>query len=159
MNFFRKIKDFANFYREYNTPQSRKYQNITDFLYDFFTQDEIKFELEEVSRHKSELDKILSQYKIEKEYSDLKYKLADQYKSEYLKYEYYKNAIIDIATTSYYKNFNEILFDDLKEVIEWIPSSKYRNDEDLKMINKINDIFSKSDIKKDLDDFTSDLGL
>ena len=155
MKFLKNIKDFYNFHREYNIPQSKKYRDISDFLYEYVKN--IPNAFSDLTKMKDNLIAILDEIKIEseKEYSEHKYQLADRYKILYSKFERKRNELIEDIVTKYYSKTGENLFDDIEDVLKWLPSSKYRTKDDNDLLVNLNKILSDSDIKKSLDNFNN----
>lgn len=74
---------------------------------------------------------------------------------QYSKFERKRNELIEDIVTKYYSKTGENLFDDIEDVLKWLPSSKYRTKDDNDLIVNLNKILSDSDIKKSLDNFNN----
>jgi 5-bromo-4-chloroindolyl phosphate hydrolysis protein len=153
MPLFDNIKDFYNFNKEFNLPQSKKYREIVDSIYDYIKENPKSFS--KISEGRSKLISLANDIKIEcdKDYSEKKYELLDQYENIHTKFNTLRNRLIEECVTLYYSKYRRNLFEDLKEVIEWLPSSKYISDIDRELITNLNRALSDSEIKDDFDDF------
>lgn len=150
MKFLKNLKDFYYFNKEFNIPESKKYRDIVDTTYKYF----LGPVFQDFSIERDKISSILKGIETEskKEYSELKYKLLDEYKIIYPKFSKLREKIIDDIVMIYYSKCKRNLFDDFEDVISWLPSSKYINEEDKKLMNNLYNALSDSDIKKNLDD-------
>jgi hypothetical protein len=155
MKLLRTIKDFYHFNKEFKIPQVKKSRDIVDVISGYMIKNSHSFE--KISKMREKLDSMVGEYKIEseKEYSERKYELLDEYSILYDKISNLRNKIIDDCVTMYYSKHKGNLFDDMDEVIKWMPSSRYLDDKEKDVISNLSRILSDSDIKKDLDNFNN----
>ena len=148
----RMVRDFIVWNKESRDPRFKKVRNVTDFLSD----PKYAETFGELNEIQETLIGKVSQLKDEskKQYSELKYQLAEEIEELYPRYTQKWQETIEMLYVDYYQEHGSELYDDVNDVVEFLRTSVWYRDNRQRlepMLSRFRDFLGESDIKRTLD--------
>jgi hypothetical protein len=146
------VRDYLTWNKESKDPRFRKVRTVTDFLSD----PKYAEKFGEVNDTKTTIEGKVRDLEDEskKQYSELKYQLAEEVQELLSEWRLKKEEVIEMLYVDYYQEHGSELYDDVKDVVEFLRTSRWysKNRHKLEpLLNRFKEILGKSDIKKTLD--------
>jgi hypothetical protein len=146
------VRDFLIWRKESKDPRFKKVKNVLNL----FSDPRYNSTFDELSDIQSTLIEKIDEYKDEskKEYSELKYHLAEEIEELYPVYSKKWQQVTEMLYVDYYQEHGSELYDDVKDVVEFLSISKWYIKSRPKVqpiLNKFMQILGTSDIKKTMD--------
>jgi len=146
------VRDFLIWKKESKDPRFKKVKNVLNL----FSDPRYNSTFAELSDIQSTLIEKIEEFNDEskKQYSELKYHLNEEIEELYPVYRKKWQQVIEMLYVDYYQEHGSELYDDVKDVVEFLSISKwYRKSRPnvQPILNKFVQILGNSDIKKTMD--------